>query len=144
VVRRAFSGAPTGPTSGQIPLWIPLALLVSCLAWLVASLQGDLDLVGFTRIDPSRTRIEAGNGLVDARWRETLSARLASLPRVPDGTGGPALTHHPRTQPRDPATPRPRDPHHDRSANARPTRGQREANARPAISIHDRFPWTRP
>jgi len=63
-------------------VWIPLLLCASFLAWLGAALEGDLDLVGFTRIDPRRTKIEDASGLVDARWRETLSARLASLPRV--------------------------------------------------------------
>ena len=67
---------------GQVPLWIPLALCASFLAWLAASLEGDLDLVGFTRIDPSRTKIDDERGLVDARWREMLSARLAELPHV--------------------------------------------------------------
>lgn len=78
---------------GQVPLWIPLVLLASCLAWLVAALEGDLDLVGFTRIDPRRTRIDDSSGLVDARWRETLSARLASLPHVSalDPSGGQAI-----------------------------------------------------
>ena len=76
------SGGPRRRRFGQVPLWIPLALGASILAWLGASLEGDVDLVGFTRIDPRRTRIEDESGLVDARWRELLSARLASLPQV--------------------------------------------------------------
>ncbi|MFN0007085.1 MAG: cell division protein FtsQ/DivIB [Planctomycetota bacterium] len=79
--------------AGQVPFWIPFALIASILAALSAALEGDLDLVGFTRIDPRRTTIADSSGLVDARWRETLAARLASLPPFSsiDPSAGPAI-----------------------------------------------------
>ncbi len=78
-------GARTRPArarAGQVPGWIPFLLLFSIGAWLVSALEGDVDLSAFTRIDPSRTRIEDPAGFVDARWRPALAARLASLPPV--------------------------------------------------------------
>src|SRR5437867_2491051 len=71
---------PARSRAGQVPVWIPLALLCASAAWLFRTLADDARLSGFTSIDPRRSRIEGSSGFVDARWRPWLSTRLARMP----------------------------------------------------------------
>lgn len=82
-------GAGGARRAGQVPVWVPLALLFSLLFMGLLALQRDAKIEGVARIDATRYRLQAGSRWLSPAWRAQLEALLIDVRELsanePDG-----------------------------------------------------------